>query len=540
MELTVQNVYGLLLRSKLLSVDDARTLFARWQEESRDGANNINRFAAFMVANRFVTEYQASLLVRGHADGFFLGDYKILDRLGKGRMAGVYKGQHRLGQIVAIKVLPPSKAHEPNLLSRFKREARLLLKLKHPNIVRAFQVGDSAGLHYLVMEYLEGETLEEVMNRRRAKFLPGEAVRLIHQALQGLQHIHQSGLVHRDLKPANLMLVAGPGATPDTTLRSTVKILDIGLGRELFDENVTEKSLDPGLTSEGVLLGTPDYMAPEQARDARAADIRADIYSLGCVLYQLLAGQLPFPDTNIISQMIRHATETSKPLKELNPAVPEGVQQIVNAMMAKEPALRYQSPERAAQAMKTFLAAGADPLAMPESDPKMRPFLQWLEVEDKQAKPGSAGHLPATSLASPAAQRQQKRAQMRASLVTKIKAKMRAKMQAEIARRLNKAGGGPSPAPEPKKAGTGKKKRDKKKGPPPPLPAGSPKIVMATPVAMATPITAGSPDVELVTMPSGASGMRLSRRDLVLCGIGMVAGAVATAASFILAFRNNK
>ena len=445
MELTVQNVYGLLLRSKLLSVDDARTLFARWQEESRDGANNINRFAAFMVANRFVTEYQASLLVRGHADGFFLGDYKILDRLGKGRMAGVYKGQHRLGQIVAIKVLPPSKAHEPNLLSRFKREARLLLKLKHPNIVRAFQVGDSAGLHYLVMEYLEGETLEEVMNRRRAKFLPGEAVRLIHQALQGLQHIHQSGLVHRDLKPANLMLVAGPGATPDTTLRSTVKILDIGLGRELFDENVTEKSLDPGLTSEGVLLGTPDYMAPEQARDARAADIRADIYSLGCVLYQLLAGQLPFPDTNIISQMIRHATETSKPLKELNPAVPEGVQQIVNAMMAKEPALRYQSPERAAQAMKTFLAAGADPLAMPESDPKMRPFLQWLEVEDKQAKPGSAGHLPATSLASPAAQRQQKRAQMRASLVTKIKAKMRAKMQAEIARRLNKAGGGPSP-----------------------------------------------------------------------------------------------
>ncbi len=536
MELTVQNVYGLLLRSKLLSVDDARTLFARWQEEAKGSANDINRFAAFMVARRFVTEYQASLLVRGHAEGFFLGDYKILDRLGKGRMAGVYKGQHRLGQVVAIKVLPPSKAHEPNLFHRFKRESRLLLKLKHPNIVRAFQVGESAGLHYLVMEYLEGETLEEVMARRRARFLPGEAARLIHQTLQGLHHIHQQGLVHRDLKPANLMLIAGPGATPDTTLRSTIKILDIGLGRELFDESVPEKSLDPGLTSEGVLLGTPDYMAPEQARDARAADIRADIYSLGCVLYHLLAGQLPFPDTNIISQMIRHATETPKPLKEFNPAVPDGLQQIVQTMMAKEPTQRYPTPEKAAQALQIFLAAGIDQLAVPEADPKMRPYLQWLEVEDKKDnKAGSAGHVPLagpTGLAGGKGGRQEKRAQMRASLVTKIKAKMRAKMQEEIARRLRKAGGDTSPSAEPKKPVAGKKKRDKKKGPPPPLPPGAAPPV----VAMAMPV--GSPDVELVTMPTAEAGRRVSRRDLLVCGLGMLAGAIATAVSFILAYRN--
>ncbi len=260
MELTVQNVYGLILRSKLLSPDDAKAMYARWQEEAKDAATNLSRFAAWLVAHKFVTEYQASLLVRGHADGFFLNDYKILERLGKGRMAGVYKAQHRLGQIVAIKVLPPSRANEANLLSRFQREAKLAVRLKHPNIVRAFQIGQSGGLHYLVMEYLEGETLEDVLARRK-KLPPPEAVRLASQALQGLQHIHSQGLVHRDLKPANLMLVGG-GA--DTTAGATVKLLDIGLGRELFEGS--EAPTVEGLTGEGVLLGTPDYMSPEQAR----------------------------------------------------------------------------------------------------------------------------------------------------------------------------------------------------------------------------------------------------------------------------------
>src|SRR5215218_3488929 len=118
MELTVQNVYGLLLRSKLLPVEDARSMFARWKEESKDAATNLVQFASWMVANKYLTEYQATLLARGHAEGFFLGDYKILDRLGKGRMAGVYKAQHRLGQVVALKVLPPSKARDPMMLAR--------------------------------------------------------------------------------------------------------------------------------------------------------------------------------------------------------------------------------------------------------------------------------------------------------------------------------------------------------------------------------------------------------------------------------------
>ncbi|HZT81561.1 MAG TPA: serine/threonine-protein kinase, partial [Gemmataceae bacterium] len=222
MELSVQNVYGLLLRSKLLSLDDAKKMYERWQAEAKDAAGNVAQFARWMVANQYLTDYQASLLARGHADCFYLGQYKVLDKLGQGRLAGVYKALHHLGQVVAIKVLPPSKAKDPNLFARFQRESRLALRLKHPNVVRTFQVGQDQGLHYLVMEHLEGETLQEVLERRK-KLPPAEAVRLVHQALAGLQHIHEQGLVHRDLKPANLMLVPArqPGQ-PDTTLRCTL------------------------------------------------------------------------------------------------------------------------------------------------------------------------------------------------------------------------------------------------------------------------------------------------------------------------------
>jgi len=504
MELTVQNVYGLLLRSKLLSLDEAKGMYARWQEEARDTAQNVARFAAWMVQHRYLTDYQANLLARGHADGFFVNEYRILDRLGKGRMAGVYKAQHRLGQVVALKVLPPSKAADKNFLHRFQREAKLAMRLKHPNVVRAFQTGAAGGVHYLVMEYLEGETLEEVL-ARRGKLPPPEAVRLVYQALQGLQHIHAQGLVHRDLKPSNLMLTP---AAPDNTLRSTVKILDIGLGRVLFEEGAPDITTDPGLTGEGVLLGTPDYMAPEQARDARSADIRADVYSLGCVLYHCLSGQPPFPDSNIISQMIRHATEPPRPLKELNAAVPDGLQQIVNWMLAKDPAARYPSPERAAQALQVFLAAGgADGPATPEADPKMRPFLTWLETEDKK---------PTPTVAANAAGGDAER--------TYAAARKKGK------KRRQPPPSGPALPAAPAKSG-------------PALPAA--KSGAALPVAAVEAVhavTASAADVELVTVapppaPAASGGLRL--RDLLSFVLGALLGGAAVFAA-CLAFLKNR
>ncbi|HTU20151.1 MAG TPA: serine/threonine-protein kinase [Gemmataceae bacterium] len=518
MELTVQNVYGLLLRSKLLAIDEARAMYARWQQESKDASTNLAKFASWMVTNRYLTEYQAHLLARGHADGFFLNEYKILDRLGKGRMAGVYKAQHQLGQIVAIKVLPPSKAKETNLLGRFHREARLSVRLKHPNIVRAFQTGEAQDLYYIVMEYLEGETLDEVI-ARRGKMLPGEAVRLVYQALQGLQHIHSQGLVHRDLKPSNMMLV---GTTPDSTLRATLKILDIGLGRTLFDEAVGQPG-DPGLTSEGVLLGTPDYMSPEQARDPRHTDIRSDIYSLGCVLYHLLAGQPPFPDTNIISQMIRHATETPKPLKTFNPAVPDGLQQILNWMLAKDPGQRYPTPERAAQALQVFLAAGNEPPAAPESDPRMRPYLTWLEVEkgkqpDAPAKPPS-GTLPAAvkppSGTLPAA------VKPGSSVPPPLKPSTPPKLprEARVAAKQERVRSG---------------KRHKKKRRQTAMAGASAQQAMPG-TELAAKIDVELVPLDLVAPAQPRKGLRLSRRDALVFGIGALLGAVVTFIGAVIA-----
>ncbi|GIW79917.1 MAG: hypothetical protein KatS3mg105_1724 [Gemmatales bacterium] len=398
MDLTVENLCSLLVRSKLLTQDGVKAMYQRWQQESKGSPTSASYFGKWLVSNHYVTPYQSSLLARGHVDSFFCNEYKILDRLGQGRMAGVYKAVHNtIGQVVAIKILPPSRARDAQMFARFQREARLALKLKHPNIVRAFEMGEANGLHYIVMEFLDGETLEDVLKRRK-KLPPAEGVRIVYHALQGLQHIHEQGLVHRDMKPANIMLVPAGKPPQDNTLRSAVKILDIGLGRELFDESIVADP-DNQLTGEGVLLGTPDYLSPEQARDAHRSDIRADIYSMGCVLYHVLTGQPPFPDTNIISQMVRHATEKPRPLKELNPAVPDGLQLVVNFMLAKDPGQRYPTPERAAQALKPFMSQGPEPLYNPESEPRMRSYLQWLE--QKQRGGGQAAPPPAAIPAMP-------------------------------------------------------------------------------------------------------------------------------------------
>ena len=384
MEFKVENLCGFLIRSKLMTPAEMQAMRARWLTEAKDSAAQVPAFLKWLVAKNYATEYQVSLLSKGHVDTFFLGQYKLLERIGRGRMAGVYKAVHPSGQVVAIKVLPPSRAKNPQLLARFHREARLAVKLKNSHIVRSFQVGESGGVHYLVMEYLEGETLDELLQRRK-RLPPGEAVRLVHHALLGLQHIHEQGMVHRDLKPANLMLLPAPArGENETTLKSNLKILDIGLAREFFDENApVETAQRAELTGEGVLLGTPDYLAPEQARDPRAIDIRADIYSLGCTLYHLVTGQPPFPDKNILNQMIRHASETARPLQDFNPAIPEGLSQIVAWMMAKQPGERYPTPVRAAQALDAYLMVATEPAKGAEESPQLRKYLTWLETAEK-------------------------------------------------------------------------------------------------------------------------------------------------------------
>ncbi|MFO0803325.1 MAG: serine/threonine-protein kinase [Gemmataceae bacterium] len=378
----VTEYVSLLSKSKLLPQEEVDSIVKRWQDES--GGGTVEAFSKYLVSKRVLTPWQSAMLQRGRADGFFLERYKILDQIGKGQMGGVYKAVHSLGQMVALKILPASRAKDPRVLGRFQREARLLTQLDHPNVVRAFQVGDSGGRHFIVMEFLEGETLDEVLQRRKKLPVP-EAVRLIRQALDGLQHLEDKRMVHRDLKPANLMIVpAGGKGAADTTLDATVKIVDIGLGRELFDESAPEGLIDTQLTVEGAVVGTPDYMAPEQAKDARSADIRADMYSLGCVLYHAITGRTPFPDTNIMTQMLRHATEMPQPLEKYAD-VPPGLQETLEKLIAKRPEDRFQTPAQASEAFKRFQTPGAGGEAV-KAD--MAPaFKQWLETESHVPSP---------------------------------------------------------------------------------------------------------------------------------------------------------
>lgn len=375
---SVREYCAMLVRSRLLPADEADALHRKWKDDTGAADDQVEAFVKLLVRKKVLTPYQAAMVQRGRADGFFLNDYKILDRIGKGQMGGVYKAIHTLGQIVALKILPASKAKDQHTLGRFEREARLLIQLDHPNVVRAFQVGDANGIHYIVMEYLEGETLDDVLGRRRRMPIP-EAVRLFSQSLAGLQHLHEQRMIHRDVKPTNLMLTPElPKGSPDTTWDLTLKILDIGLGRELFDESTPEANIETQLTVEGAVLGTPDYLAPEQAKDARSADVRADIYSVGCVFYHAITGRTPFPDTNIMSQMLKHATEKPIPLAELVPDVPSGLQQVLDTFMAKEPERRYQTPAEAADALKPFLANSG---AAPAGANLVPAYKQWLESE---------------------------------------------------------------------------------------------------------------------------------------------------------------
>ena len=395
---TVTEYCGLIARSRLLAEAEVTALKARWLAENPEA--DTDGFRRTVVAAKALTAYQATLVQRGHTEGFFVGGYTVLDRIGKGQSAGVYKARHPSGQLVAVKVLPSSKVKDANTLTRFLREGRLLTLLEHPNVVRAFQVGREGAVAFIAMEYLDGETLDELLDRRHRLPAP-EAVRVVSQALAGLQHLHEKRLVHRDLKPANLMLT--PAGQP-TTLTATVKILDIGIGRESPDD-ADPTTRDAQLTGEGTVLGTPDYLAPEQARDPRTADVRADVYSLGCVLFHLIAGRPPYQERTIIATMVKHATETPAALSTLGVDIPPGLQEVFDRLTAKKPGDRYSTPADAEFALRPFLPS--DGTDAPTSD-MLPSYKAWLATEPgtdpppELKKPAPPATDPLFDLARPA------------------------------------------------------------------------------------------------------------------------------------------
>lgn len=311
--------------------------------------NSAQALAAALVRHGAITEWQSDKLLQGRHKGFILGRYKLLSLLGAGEMSAVYLAEHvMLERRCAIKVLPGNKVKDTSYLGRFHREAKAVARLNHPNIVRAYDVDQQfdsgTEIHFLVMEYVEGRNIEKVVSEQgRLDFIT--AAEYIRQAADGLGHAHQAGMVHRDIKPENLLI----------DQEGVVKILDLGLAR--FFQQSEEESLT--IKHDEKVLGTADYLAPEQAIDSHKVDARADIYSLGCTFYFALTGHPPFTEGTLVQRLFAHQTKTPKPVAEARSDVPPELVAILDKMMAKKAADRFQTARDLAQTLTRWLVENA-------------------------------------------------------------------------------------------------------------------------------------------------------------------------------------
>ena len=271
--------------------------------------------------------------------------YEIVEPIAQGGMGKVFKATHRMmDRTVALKVIKNELMRNTEVIERFHREVKAAAQLCHPNIVTAYDAEHANGVHFLVMEYVEGKNLSDLV-KRDGQLPIAEAVDYARQAAAGLQHAHEQGMVHRDMKPHNLML----------TTDRTVKILDFGLA-SLSSETIAASSdislsTDASLTKVGRVMGSPDFISPEQATDARQADIRSDIYSLGATLYYLLCGQPPFSNGGVAQRLKDHVETAPVPVNQLRHDVPQELADVVSRMLAKDPAQRYATPEEVESAL---------------------------------------------------------------------------------------------------------------------------------------------------------------------------------------------
>jgi eukaryotic-like serine/threonine-protein kinase len=295
-----------------------------------------------LEAEGLITPWHSEKLLQGKYKGFFLGKHKLLGHLGTGGMSSVYLAEHLLmGNRRAIKVLPKTKLAKSTYLQRFRLEAKAIAALDHPNIVRAHDIDNQDDTHYIVMEYVDGQDLQSLVKQQGA--LPFElAANYIAQAARGLHHAHQAGLIHRDVKPANLLV----------SRRGEVKLLDLGLA--MF----TQPDQDaPQLDRPDRVLGTADYLPPEQARNSARIDYRADIYSLGCTLYFLLTGSPPFPSGSVSERIRMHKELEPEDIRRHRPDCPGELVGICVKMMQKDPAYRYADCRQVEQMLSRWLAS---------------------------------------------------------------------------------------------------------------------------------------------------------------------------------------
>ncbi|MBL7037520.1 MAG: serine/threonine protein kinase [Pirellulaceae bacterium] len=355
-----------LVSSGVMTEDQVQTVLNDLSTDERP--ETADQFAKLLHRHGHLTSFQARALYQGKTRGLVLGNYVILDKLGRGGMGQVFKAQHcRMERVVALKMLPTSAMKHPEAVKRFHREAKAAAKLSHANIVRAYDADDAGGIHFLVMECVEGQDLASLV-KEQGPLTVATAVDYIAQSAQGLQYAHQHGVVHRDIKPSNILVDA----------EGVIKVLDMGLAR-VDDATKSEDAL----THTGQVMGTLDFMSPEQALDTRSADGRADIYSLGCTLYYLLTAQVPYGGDTMTKKILAHRQDPIPSLRAARSDVPEELEAVFQQMLAKEPDVRQASMAEVIRQLNQF--AIADSGGPPPIPPKTAIIDDTLDMVSDEA-----------------------------------------------------------------------------------------------------------------------------------------------------------
>jgi serine/threonine-protein kinase len=340
-EQNAKSFLSLLEKSRIVADDSLKSALSKLADIADGEKVNTEKLASHLVDSGLITRWHVDKLLDGKYKGFFLGKFKLLGHLGTGGMSSVYLAQHKVSeQTRAIKVLPRKRVSDKSYLERFYREGQAAAALNHPNVVRIYDICSEADTHFMVMEHVKGADLYEIV-KDDGPLSPQVAADYVLQAAEGLKHAHEKAMVHRDIKPANLL----------RTQEGVVKILDLGLA--LFQQE-EEESLTV-LHNEKV-MGTADYLAPEQAVNSHNVDHRADIYSLGCTLYFLLTGKPPFSEGSLAQRIAMHQTQEPLSLLEADPNLPPELVKICEKMMRKNPDDRYRDCDHLRQAIAGFLA----------------------------------------------------------------------------------------------------------------------------------------------------------------------------------------
>jgi len=327
MPVTFDQFVAGLTSNGLMSADEVRSQLGSYPAAMP--RNDAEAFARFLVDNGKLTLFQANYLYSGK-EALVLGNYLLIDKIGQGGQGTVYKARHRrMDRLVALKVLSRAVTQNPDELRRFQREVMAAARLSHTNIVASYDADDDKGFHFLVMELVEGQDLGTLV-RRHGPLSVNNALNFTLQAAEGLAYAHSLKIIHRDIKPGNLLV--------DKT--GVLKILDMGLARQTGNEADTNVE---ALTNTGQLLGTVEYMAPEQAANTKLADHRSDIYSLGCTLFRLLTGKMIYPGETVIEKILAHREEPIPQLSSFRDDLLPGLEHIFNGMVAKKPEHRYQT-----------------------------------------------------------------------------------------------------------------------------------------------------------------------------------------------------